>query len=64
MEYIIAVLIVVAIVVIYVVSYAINEKTAVPKGCENLTDLSGCGACSNNGCSIKQTIDIEEHHVK
>lgn len=52
------------IIVVYVVSYAVNEKTSVPPGCEDLKDLSSCGACTNGDCSIKKTIKVEDKHVK
>jgi len=64
MELVIGIGLLALIVVVYIVSYSINEKTSVPPGCEDLSDLSSCGACTNGDCSIKKTIKIEESHVK
>lgn len=64
MEIIIAVVLISLVVVIYVISYAVNEKTSVPEGCEDLTDLSSCSTCTQGGCSIKKTIEVDNVHVK
>ncbi len=64
MEYIIAIGLIVLVVILYAFSYAVNEKTSVPAGCEDLTDLSSCGACTNGGCSIKKTIEVDAKNVQ
>lgn len=40
----------VAIVILYFVTYAINEKTEKPEGCEDLE----CTSCNARNCSHRQ----------
>lgn len=60
MEIFIGVGVIVLLVIGYILAYALNEKTAVPEGCENLLESAACGTCSNHGCSIKPKLEIKK----
>jgi len=56
MQYIIGIGIIAVIIIVYVLSYALNEKTPVPEGCEELQESVACSSCTNGGCSIKKKV--------
>ena len=64
MEIIIAIAIIALVIIIYVITYALNAKTPVPEGCEELARSAACSTCTNGGCTVKKTDIIDHEHAK
>lgn len=64
MDYIIAIGIIAIIIIVYVLTYAINEKTKAPEGCEELTASEACSTCSVGGCAVKTKETVTPKDVK
>jgi hypothetical protein len=64
MEIIVAISVIALVIIIYVISYAINEKTPAPEGCEELTASAACHTCSNSLCSVKKIEEEIKSNVK
>ncbi len=61
MELIIGIILIVVVIALYFITYVVNEKTDVPEGCKDLTDLSHCHNCTNATCGMKQRLGNEKH---
>ena len=54
-----AVLLIAALGAVYALVYYLNQKTAVPEGCEDPS--ASCASCSVGTCSVKPLITKEKH---
>lgn len=61
MPYVIAAAVLAALVVIYVITYRLNEKTAIPEGCELPEGFSGCGGCKSATCAARRAPRSDGH---
>lgn len=54
-----AILLMAGLGAVYALVYYLNQRTAVPKGCEDLG--AGCSSCTVGTCSVKPLISKEKH---
>lgn len=54
-----AILLMAGLGAVYALVYYLNQRTAVPEGCEDLG--AGCSSCTVGTCSVKPLISKEKH---
>ncbi len=58
---IIAIIIILVLIGIFFISYIFNERTPIPKGCEDvLREVEKCHGCNNKSCRFYEEVTEEK----